>query len=650
MLAAAALLLVPILLGTSSWRLPLLKDFEAQAYDWYSAMLAQRTGPRPDIVVLAFDEASAREAQRFSPIPKDLLARALRNLDRLGARAIGIDIVMTVRTTDAPELAQTLARMRTRTVMAYADPELDRATYWSEEADSEARGFQSEFWAAAQNSNLHQASPVVNLEADGVRRRWPRLPEASRRPIATELLGDAGRGSGYLGSIDFIIGAETGDAEAGVFDTLPLAAFADPDSALSLADLVRGRYVLIGADLENVDQATLPVSDTGDYTVSGVFVHAQMLAQELDGRLRPPVPTLAIVVLLVLAVAGGATTGTAVRRLWLQVLLAALQLAAVLSLPLAVQSAGYDRITLPLVGIALSWLVAFLSALTLGRRSADARTRFAQGALGRYLPKAVANEIIRDPEKLELTGQRRDLFIMFTDLEDFTSFSHELDPQVVAELLNDYLELVSGIILKHQGTIDKYIGDAVVAIWGAPLTTERDADNALACVLEIAAQSEVFRERWRRRGLSVGRTRIGLHFGEAVVGNFGGAERIQYTAIGDAMNTASRLEALNKHLCSSVVASGEAAGQIGLDRFVPLGRVRVAGRSTPIDLFQPSDLVEDSLAASVRLAYSRYQQGDAAAAQTIARLGEDHGNEVLVRFGQRLATHAPEEAFAFKEK
>jgi len=78
--------------------------------------------------------------------------------------------------------------------------------------------------------------------------------------------------------------------------------------------------------------------------------------------------------------------------------------------------------------------------------------------------------------------------------------------------------------------------------------------------------------------------------------------------------------------------------------------VRVAGRSTPIELFQPSDLVEDSLAASVRLAYSRYQQGDAAAAQTIARLGEDHGNEVLVRFGQRLATHAPEEAFAFKEK
>lgn len=643
-------MLVPIVLGIGSWRLPLIRDFEAQAFDRYTAILAPRTPPRRDIVILAYDETTARELGRFSPTPKRLLASALRNLDRLGARGIGIDITMTVRTEDAAELAEALSAVRTPTVVAYADPEFDRATYWNPESDVEARSFQAEFWGQIRNPRVRPASPVVRLDHDGVRRHWPDLHSALRPTISLALLGGREGANRYEGSIDYIVGAATGDAGPGVFDTIPLAAFAEEDSAVALADLVRGRYVLIGVDLDNVDEATVPVFSGNNNSVSGVYIHAQMLAQAIDGRLRPPVPTWIVIFLLVLAVAGGVIAALLGRNPWLLGSIATVELAALLALPFAVQAMGHDRITLPLVGIGLTWLVAFLGGLFLVRRSADARTRYAQGALGKYLPKAVANEIIRDPSKLDLTGQRRGLFIMFTDLEGFTAFSEDIDPHVVAVLLNDYLELVSGIVLKHEGTLDKYVGDAVVAFWGAPLQNERDAENALNCAIEISERTEIFRVELRDRGASLGRTRIGLHFGDAVVGNFGGVERIQYTAIGDAVNTAARLEGLNKYLGSHIVVSGGAAERMGLERFIPLGRVLVAGRTAPIELFQPRDETDASLASEVRQAYSRYQKGETSAAAEIARLGEQTGDEAVLLFAQRLSAHGPGEAYAFHQK
>src|SRR5687768_14792459 len=214
--SGGVLLLIIVLVGAHSWSVPLLRDLEAQAFDWYSTYLAQRSAPREDIVVLTFDEATAREYGQFSPPPRRLIADALRNLDTLGAKAFGIDIGMTVRTQDAPQLADVLGRMATRTIVAFADPEFDQATYWSADSDTDAKTFQAEFWASINNRNVHQATPVVSLDHDGVGRRWPRLPSMLRRPLSSEMIADEGYGSGYVGSIDYILGAEAADAGSGV--------------------------------------------------------------------------------------------------------------------------------------------------------------------------------------------------------------------------------------------------------------------------------------------------------------------------------------------------------------------------------------------------------------------------------------------------
>jgi len=146
---------------------------------------------------------------------------------------------------------------------------------------------------------------------------------------------------------------------------------------------------------------------------------------------------------------------------------------------------------------------------------------------------------------------------------------------------------MSEIVLKHGGTLDKFVGDAVVAFWGAPIARPDDADRALRAAIEMHGAGEIFRRPVNSDIPALGRTRIGLHSGDAVVGNFGGEDRIQYTALGDAMNTASRLEAANKALHTGILVSGQARGHIADGALRPMGRVVLRGRSTPVETFEP---------------------------------------------------------------
>ena len=168
--------------------------------------------------------------------------------------------------------------------------------------------------------------------------------------------------------------------------------------------------------------------------------------------------------------------------------------------------------------------------------------------------------------------------------------SHAIEPEMVAKLLNRYLEMLSQVVLDHGGVIDKYVGDAVVAFWGAPIARADDAERALNAGYAMWKAGEDFRAEVAAMDSNlpkIGKTRVGLHFGEAVVGNFGGDSRIQYTALGDSMNTAARLEAANKPLDSNVSASRELVEQTNPDWWVPMGRIVLRGRAQPVDIYHP---------------------------------------------------------------
>jgi adenylate cyclase len=293
------------------------------------------------------------------------------------------------------------------------------------------------------------------------------------------------------------------------------------------------------------------------------------------------------VVLALLVVCAGGLTSLAQWRGLRSILFSLLQITFFGGLPFWLQKHGVDTTSLPAFGWIVGWIIAFATVGSAAQQVGAQQRKFAQSALGKYLPRDIANEILAEPDRLALHGEKRELFIVFTDLEGFTALSHQIDPETVARLLNHYLDLLCGVVLKYGGTIDKFVGDAVVAFWGAPISRPDDGERAARAAYAMWEAGEEFRKTVPPGTPPIGKTRVGFHFGEAIVGNFGGEGRIQYTALGDSMNTASRLESSSKKLETSVIASREAAERSGLDWWRPMGRVQLRGRAAPVDIFEP---------------------------------------------------------------
>ena len=318
----------------------------------------------------------------------------------------------------------------------------------------------------------------------------------------------------------------------------------------------------------------------------------------LDGARMPRPSPLVLWVCAFLAVAAAALTGLVELRSLKIYPLLALQFGVIVGAPFLLHAQGIDTYGLPAAGWVLGWIVAFTAVTSAARASGAVQRRFAQGALGKYLPKEMAQEILEHPELLQLHGEKKQIFVLFSDLEGFTKMSHAIEPEMVAKLLNRYLEMLSQVVLDHGGVIDKFVGDAVVAFWGAPIAHADDGERAARAGYAMWQAGETFRNSVEPGLPPIGKTRVGLHWGEAVVGNFGGENRIQYTALGDSMNTAARLEAANKALDSGVMASREFAERSGLEWWRPMGRVVLRGRERPVDLFEPApDFPQEDRAA-----------------------------------------------------
>ncbi|MEQ1511030.1 MAG: adenylate/guanylate cyclase domain-containing protein, partial [Sphingopyxis sp.] len=357
------------------------------------------------------------------------------------------------------------------------------------------------------------------------------------------------------------VSIDNGVSEVPVFENLPITTFTNPDMMTPdimpvMAELVRGRHILIGGDIIDNDEFTTPLSLIPDLATGeqrdmiGLEVHAHMLAQILDDAMLIQIPSSVIWITAILAIVAGAVTALLDVRPWVSALLLLAQLALIVLIPFGLQKYGFDTLDLPVAGVAGGWLLAFIAATSALRAVGAEERAFAQSALGKYLPRDIAQEILRDPDRLALHGEKKAIYCLFSDLEGFTTMSHIMSPENVAFVLNAYLDTLSEVILAHGGTIDKFVGDAVVAFWGAPIARADDAQKAAQALIAMTAAGEAFAKRMAgEQGGTlppIGRTRVGLHYGEAVVGNFGGEGRIQYTALGDSMNTAARLESANK--------------------------------------------------------------------------------------------------------
>lgn len=612
---------------------------ENWAADSRATLFARPSPPHPDIVLLTITEDTLATFPYRFPVDRGFLAGLLDFLGATGARAVGLDILFDQPTEAAKDDAFRAAAQRFPGTLLVGWTDRDTGLT-QRQAEFQAH-FLSGIGAAYSNT-------LKDVSDSTIRRIFPgRVDEGG------------GYRPGFVPALAAAMGAPTTPTEPTsiIFRigpdaaTPPIRTFPAHAARLLPKAWFKDKVVLVGADLPFEDRHRTPLAaglgrDAG--TLPGVMVHAHALAQVLDG-LRPPQPNAVVEALLAVALcAAAAGLGTLRVALWQRLGLAALAVVVYW----AGNALAFRELALSLPVVAPTMGFGVMMALS-GYHAAHQReveTRFIRDAFSRYVAPGLVARLQDNPDQLALGGEKREVTVLFTDIEGFTGISESLDAGQLVGVLNEYLDGMTACVHRHGGMVDKFIGDAVMAIFGAPEAMDDHAARAIACALEMEAFASAFMDTARERGIPFGRTRIGVHTGVAVVGNVGGSRRFDYTAIGDTVNTASRFEGVNKYFGTAICVSESAAAASGA-ALRPIGRIVVKGRSAPLPAYTPVAPGQEELARRYGDAYALLRAESAEAGAAFARLAADYPDDALIRFQcHRLETGAPTDLIVMKDK
>jgi adenylate cyclase len=217
----------------------------------------------------------------------------------------------------------------------------------------------------------------------------------------------------------------------------------------------------------------------------------------------------------------------------------------------------------------------------------DRSSRLLRGAFSLYVPKTLVDEVVAHPEQLKLGGEKRNLTVLFSDLAGFTTLSEQKEPEELVQFLNEYLTEMTDIVFKHDGTLDKYIGDAIMAFWGAPVAMDDHAIKACKCVIDMQTRLVEMNEQWKLQDKPQADVRFGINTGDMIVGNMGSLNRFNYTVMGDSVNLAARLEPANKLYGTSILIS-EFTCKLVSDHFITreLDRLKVKGKQKTVSVYE----------------------------------------------------------------
>ncbi len=553
-----------------------------------TALLGKASDPA-GIVVVAISEETLAALPYRSPVDRGFLADLIARIDRAGPRAIGLDILI-----DQPSEAAKDARLRAAIGGATAPVVMGLA--------GERDGLTARQAAFLKRATTDERRGLVALSRDaidGVVRRHTRartIDGVRVRPFADALVRAAGvvqsdpSGPGG-GRILYATDGAGGPFRFPVYPAHQAALL--PDAWFA------GKIVLIGSDLPDSDRHPTPFSSgvgAGAGALPGVLIHAHMLADARSpGQLAVMSPWMRIA-LAFLAAALAAGLFLLPLRPWLRYLLLLALAGAYLLVALGLIAAGTVLSPLLAPPVAALFAGAALSLATWHRDWSE--HRFIRSAFARYVSPAVVERIAAHRLDLTLGGEKRRVTYVFTDLEGFTALSERLPAIEVAAVLNAYLDQLCDLFSEAGATIDKIVGDAVVGFFGAPADDPEQERRAVDLALAIDRFSEGHRARLAARGLSIGVTRVGVHCGDAVVGNFGGSRFFDYTGVGDTVNVASRLEGANKALGTRILVSEAVASADPAHRFRSAARLRLKGRGAALYCLTP--LGEGSEAGEAR--------------------------------------------------
>jgi adenylate cyclase len=340
--------------------------------------------------------------------------------------------------------------------------------------------------------------------------------------------------------------------------------------------------VLIGTTAAGLyDLRSTPVGRT----YAGVEIHANLISGMLDGRIwhKPDwAPTYDVVAIAVTALVLSVTLP------FMSPLFGALLFAFVVSagvlLNFLLAFGGY--IFLPLAGFVTSAFVVSMVLIGINAISERRKKRYLSRTFAKYVPRELVAQFEATEAEVSLEGESREMTILFSDIRNFTSISEHLPPTELTQLMNHYLTPVTQAIQRYRGNVDKYIGDAVMAFWGAPLQNEQHAQDAVGAALAMQAALVMLRAEFRERGWPELKMGIGINTAVVNIGNMGSEFRTAYTVLGDGVNLASRLEGLSKYYDAPIVVSEHTVAKITGYTLRELDRVRVKGKSEPITIYE----------------------------------------------------------------
>ncbi|MDP2689768.1 MAG: adenylate/guanylate cyclase domain-containing protein [Deltaproteobacteria bacterium] len=581
---------------------------------------ARGVSPAPDdIVIVAVDEKSVNELGRW-PWPRTTAAALIRALSP--ARTVALDIVFSEEESLSADAALAGAISGARNVVLGFFFRNDSTSVPLPEALGQLNGSKISFLEYAGGrapfsgpvfEGVEPNTPLIGAgaagfgsfnaapQADGIYRSanlvfkygelvYPALPvEALRRYLGGDLmLHIAGYGIDSLS-----IGPRTVPVDesgvfalnfygpAGSFVTYPAV---DVIMGRIPPDAFRDRLVFVGATEKGIyDIRPTPV----DPLMPGVELHATVAGNVLEGRyLVHDTRTIAfdifLVLLLPLVIS---VTLSYARRTFVSLGAFALLLFILVAGDFLLFSAMSVRTGV--VYPALSLICAYFLGEAYRNLVVERKSRYLRKAFSTYVSSELVSEIIKDPGRLRLGGEKKAVTVLFSDIRGFTGLSERLQPEELVSLLNEYLSPMTSIVLAEGGMLDKYIGDAIMAVFNAPLELPGHPGRACAAALKMTDRLDELNRKWEgslRGKLIIG---VGINTGEAIVGNMGAELRFDYTAIGDTVNLASRLEGMNKLYGTAVIVSEstrEAAG--GSFEFRELDLVRVKGKEKPVAIYE----------------------------------------------------------------
>lgn len=637
------------------------------AFDTLQSLWPRSYVPVP-VRIIDIDEQSLAKLGQW-PWPRALLARLIESLRAQGAATIALDVVLAEPDRTAPArvsqdwplnaqtraaiaalpdpdqiLAQTIAGGWVVTGFAASDQDLgldgeakarfirsgpinDQALPDLGHAIGSLPAFQQ---AAAGNGAI-----AVLSDGDGIIRRVPllvRLGDQWHPSLALEALRVATgkrnilvKGAPETGALTEIdIGLlkipvdDQGAAHLHYTKPQPqrfIPAWAVLDGSARPQDIAH-HIVFIGTSAKGLQDLRLTAQ--GDI-VPGVVMHAETVeAAELGALLRRPDWAEGAETLI--AIAAGLILLAAAA--WLSpVTAAAIALTALVTLAAAAIGAFLDRGLLlnPLPAMASALIAHGLTALVRHRQDQSERA-FIRRAFARYISPNLVRHLLDNPQSLAMGGERRECSFVMTDLAGFTTLVEQADPATLLEILNGYINGMVKIAFRHQGTLDRIVGDAVAVMFSAPVMQPDHAARAVACALEMDAFSRDYVAAMRAQGHSLGITRIGVNTGMVTIGNVGGGAISDYRALGDAVNAAARLETVNRYLGSHICVAASTVDQCSDFHGRPVGALVLKGKSEATLAFEP--LAEGVDCSAYLAAYEKMAAGDAAAMDAFAPLAE----------------------------